>query len=89
MQDSNGRYTAAFTIADGTLMGPEDKYVIKAQEIEGTMKETTGQCSSLALAEPLAPVPTSTTSNTNDIGEMPVVTDAPKVIAGELQTPAP
>ena len=88
-QDSDGRYTAAFTIADGTVMGPENNYVIKAQEIEGTMKETAGQCSNLALAEPLAPVPTSTTSNANDIGEMPVVTDAPKVIAGEIQTPAP
>ncbi|PUA28436.1 MAG: hypothetical protein B0W54_18485 [Cellvibrio sp. 79] len=88
-QDSDGRYTAAFTIADGTLMGPDNKYVIKAQEIEGRMKPTNGQCGDLALAEPLAPIPTATTDNANDIGEMPEVTGAPKVIAGEVQVPVP
>lgn len=85
-QDSEGRYQAQFTIADGTLMGPDNKYIIKAQEIEGTMKPTPGQCSNLQLIAPPQPVPTSTTSNTNDIGEMPVVTGSPKVIAGVIQT---
>lgn len=88
-QGNDGRYTASFTIADGIRMGPDNKYVIKAQEIEGTMKPTNGQCTNLALAEPLAPVPTSATDNANDIGEMPEVTDAPRVIAGEVQVPAP
>lgn len=89
IQASDGRYTASFTIADGTLMGPDNQYVIKAQEIEGTMRPTDGQCSNLALAAPLAPVPTTATDNANDIGEMPEVTGAPKVIAGEVQITAP
>ncbi|HTF94893.1 MAG TPA: hypothetical protein VL995_02070 [Cellvibrio sp.] len=88
-QDSDGRHTAAFTIADGTILGPDNSYVIKAQEIEGTMKPTDGECNNLALAEPLAPVPTSATDNASDIGEMPVITDAPKVIAGQVQVAAP
>lgn len=88
-QDDDGRYIASFTIADGTLMGPDNQYVIKAQEIEGTMKPTPGQCSSLELSEPPAPVPTSTTTDASDIGEMPVVTGSPKVIAGVVQIATP
>ncbi|RYY77379.1 MAG: hypothetical protein EOO52_05500 [Gammaproteobacteria bacterium] len=84
-QDDDGRYVAGFTIADGTLMGPDNKYVIKAQEIEGTMKPTPGQCSSLQLSAPPEPVPNETTTNASDIGEMPVVTGSPKVIAGVIQ----
>lgn len=67
-------------------MGPDNKYVIKAQEIEGIMKPTPGQCSGLQLVAPPQPVPTSTTSDTSDIGEMPVVTGSPKVIAGVIIT---
>lgn len=89
MQDDTGRYQAQFTIADGTLMGPENRYVIKAQEIEGTMKPTDGQCANLQLAAPPAPVPTEATDNASNIGEMPVVTSAPAVIAGVIQTVAP
>ena len=84
-QDGDGRHVAAFTIADGTLMGPENNYVIKAQEIEGTMKPTPGACSSLELSAPPALVPNATTTNASDIGEMPLVTGAPKVIAGVVQ----
>ncbi|RYY04664.1 MAG: hypothetical protein EOO53_02330 [Gammaproteobacteria bacterium] len=88
-QDSEGRYNALFTIADGTLLGPENKYVIKAQEIEGTMKSTAGQCTNLQLSAPLKPVPTATTSHASDIGAMPSVTGSPKVIAGVIQATAP
>ena len=84
-QDNEGRYQALFTIADGTLMGPDNKYIIKAQEIEGTMKATPGQCSNLQLATPAQPVPTGTTDNASNIGDMPVVTSAPAVIAGVIQ----
>ncbi len=84
-QGDDGRYIAAFTIEDGTLMGPDNKYVIKAQEIEGTMKPTPNACSSLQLSAPPAPVPTETETDASDIGEMPVVTGSPKVIAGVVQ----
>jgi len=88
-QDNDGRYIAGFTIADGVIMGLDDQYVIKAQEVEGKMKLTPGQCDSLQLSEPPAPVPTSTTTDASDIGEMPVVTGSPKVIAGVIQIATP
>ena len=84
-QDNDGRYVAGFTIADGTIVGPENEYIIKAQEIEGTMKPTPNECGNLKLTAPPALVPTKTTSNASDIGDMPVVTSAPKVIAGVIQ----
>lgn len=89
VQENNGHFRALFTIADGTLMGPDNKYVIKAQEIEGTMRPTNGQCSALTLIEPPEPVPTSTTDSASDIGDMPIVTSAPAVIGGVVQAPAP
>jgi hypothetical protein len=89
VQENNGHFRALFTIADGTLMGPDNKYVIKAQEIEGTMRPTNGQCSALTLTEPPEPVPTSTTDSASDIGDMPIVTSAPAVIGGVVQAPAP
>lgn len=81
----NGRYQSAFAIADGTLMGADNLYVIKAREIEGTMQEAdVNACDNLVLTEPEAPVPTSVTGNT-DLGTMPVVTSSPAVIGGVVQ----
>ena len=78
------RYEAAFNIADGTVMGPNSEYVIKAREVEQTMAPDNGQCSSLTISDPAAPVPTSV-SGSADIGNMPVVEGDPSVIAGEIQ----
>ncbi len=74
----------AFNIADGVVMGPNDEFVIKAREIEQTMADATGQCTDLVIDEPAVPVPTAVTGDA-DIGTMPIVTSAPKVIAGVLQ----
>lgn len=74
-----------FNIADGVIMGPNNNYVIKAREIEGAMANAANQCDALAITEPDVAVPTSVTGSA-DIGAMPVVTDAPAVIAGQLQT---
>jgi hypothetical protein len=84
-KDAKGHYRAAFTIADGTLMGPNNTYVIKARDIEGSMKSTPNACAGLTLQEPAAPVPTAATGSA-DIGDMPLVTAKPSVIAGVLQT---
>jgi hypothetical protein len=85
-QGNNGRRRPLFNIKDATIIGATNQYVVKARQVEGTMQITAGQCASLALTEPAAPVPTSVTGAA-DIGAMPVVTTAPKVIGGVLQTP--
>lgn len=49
------------------------------------MQAADGQCNSLTLTEPDAPVPTGITGGA-DIGDMPEVTSAPKVIGSVIQT---
>jgi hypothetical protein len=85
-QSENGRYHPLFNIKDGTIIGANNQFVVKAREVEGTMQTADGQCASLTLTEPDAPVPTGITGNA-DIGDMPVVTSAPAVIGGVIQTP--
>jgi len=79
----NDRWVPLFNIADGTPMGRSDEYVIKAREIEQKMAAAPGQCTSLTIETPEAPVPTATTGSA-DIGALPDVDGSPKVIAGEL-----
>jgi hypothetical protein len=83
VQDNDtGRHSSAFNLVDGAFFN--DEYVVKAREIEGMMAQAEGQCSSLSIAEPEVPVPSSITGSAN-IGAMPTVTDAPKAIGGVLQ----
>lgn len=82
---SNDRYNPQFNIKDGVLLGANNEYKIKAREIEGTMQDATGQCSSLTLTQPDEPVPTAITGDA-DIGDMPIVLTAPRVIGGVIQT---
>ena len=85
--DANGRWTPQFTIADGTLMGPGGtEYVIKAREKEQSMSVVAlGTCGGLALTAPTAALPT-TPDGAPAIGPKPVLTTAPAVIGGEMQT---
>lgn len=86
-QSEDGRYNPVFNIADGTLIGADNEFVVKAREVEGTMQAVNDdQCALLTLTEPDAPVPTGITGDA-DIGDMPVVTSAPAVIGGVIQTP--
>jgi len=84
-----GRWYAAFTLKDGTVMGPTGtEFVVKAREREQTMAEDPGQCGALDTSQASAPqadLPTAV-DGTPDVGVMPTVTDAPAVIGGELQT---
>lgn len=73
-----------FNLADGTRLGAQDNYVVKAREIEGTMAEASGQCGSLSITEPAVAVPTSVTGSV-DIGPMPQVNTAPAVVDGVTQ----
>ncbi|MET4693473.1 hypothetical protein [Endozoicomonas lisbonensis] len=83
--DQDYHYRPAFSIKDGVVMGPGNQYVIKAREIEELMTELPqDQCTGMVLADPAVPVPSSTTGSA-DIGEMPVVTGEPSVIAGVNQ----
>jgi hypothetical protein len=83
-QSNNGRQRPSFNLKDGTLLGSSNQYVVKAREVEGSMQVTPGQCANLTLVEPDAPVPTTITGNA-DIGNMPEVNSAPKVIGGVIQ----
>ncbi len=88
-EQSGDRWRAAFTIADGTLLGNGDMYVVKGVEKEQTMREVAlSNCASLSA-------PTShdlALPTTADIGTVsitlsgkPVVTEAPAVIEGVVQ----
>ena len=80
---SSDRWTPLFNLADGTLLGSDDQYVVKAREVEQTMASAPGACSSMAITDPSVAVPTGL-QGTADIGSMPDVDTPPKAIAGEL-----
>jgi len=82
--NDNNRYRPAFSLADGVLLGDSSQYVVKATELEQTMQNAAGQCSSLTLQDPAVPVPSSVQGSA-DIGDMPIVTADPSVIAGVTQ----
>jgi hypothetical protein len=84
-QTDDHRGYPLFNIADGVAMGPNNSYVVKAREIEGTMADATGQCTDMTITEPEVAVPTSVTGSA-DIGDMPTVTASPAVIAGVVQS---
>ncbi|WP_370977787.1 hypothetical protein [Agaribacterium sp. ZY112] len=83
-QQESERHQPLFAIADGAAVDSDNNFVVKAREIEQQMATADGQCSSLTIQEPAAAVPTET-QNSADIGTMPTITDAAKVIAGEIQ----
>jgi len=89
VDDGTGRWEAAFTIADGTAMGPTGSdFVIKAREKEQSMAEVSAsECSDLAFGELPFDWPEAA-DGTPDIGAKPTVTDPPAVIGGELQETA-
>jgi hypothetical protein len=81
------RWYPIFGINDGTLMGETGvEYVVKAMEIEQTLQETPGECGLLTTG-PVADLalPDGTSYEAPAIGEKPVVTDPPAVVAGEVQ----
>ena len=65
-------------------MGNLNQYVIKATDIEYTMKNAAGECADLTLQDPAVPVPNAIQGNA-DIGQMPIVTEEPAVIGGITQ----
>jgi hypothetical protein len=88
--DDNGvpdRWMRKFAIADGAAMGPTGgEYVIKARDVEQTFSEVEmSNCSGLTLTTPTTALPTAVTGTLNN-ASIPTVTDAPKVIAGEIQS---
>jgi hypothetical protein len=81
------RFTPAFSLADGVVMGPEgDEYVVKAIDMERSLAEHPGGCDALTT-DPVAtlPLPDGDTFGFPAIGDMPEVLDPPAVIAGEVQ----
>ncbi|MBD1556546.1 hypothetical protein HC752_06320 [Vibrio sp. S9_S30] len=82
-EKQGNQYRPKFSLKDGSLVGPNNIYVVKATEIEQKMQDATGQCTALTLEDPTVPVPTSISGNAN-IGVMPTVSGEPSVIAGEI-----
>ncbi|MEZ6014163.1 MAG: hypothetical protein R3F49_03545 [Planctomycetota bacterium] len=81
------RWYPRFSIADGTLMGPNgDEYAIRAIEVEQTLNEDVGGAPLLDVttADGLA-LPDGSGYETPDVGTRPEVTAAPAVINGEVQ----
>ena len=77
------RWRPMFSIADGVRLGDQLQYIIKAIDVEREMAEAS-DCNALAVNDPAAPLPNGVSGN-SAIGNMPVVSDAPAVIDGEVQ----
>ncbi len=85
--DVPDRYYPLFSIADGALVGPDGtEYAVKALELEQQLAIVPGECDALVLtgAEALT-LPTADDWSLPDIGDVPVVEDAPAVIGGVVQ----
>ncbi len=87
------RWHAAVTLKDGIILtdGANNTYLVKAVEKEQTMKDDNAGCSSLNINS-LFTDSSLELPDASDIGavsitlnQKPVVTDAPKVIEGEIQ----
>ena len=81
------RWYPRFSLADSVLLGPTgSEYVVKALEMEQRLAEDPDGCDALTTG-PVAslPLPDGSGYGFPDIGELPVVTDPPAVIGGEVQ----
>lgn len=79
------RWYPAINIADGVRMGPNDRYMIKALDGEQKLRQDddANACNSMSF-QSTAPLPSQINGEV-DIGDMPIVTGSPKVIAGVIQ----
>lgn len=85
MGDENGWYPMV-SLADGTLLGASNQYVIKAVDVEQKMQSTSlSNCSNLPLTAPSQSIPTGIEQAVFSLGAMPDVSDLPPaVIDGEI-----
>lgn len=81
MDEEQGYYVPAFSLADAVMLGRDNQYVVKALDIEQRMQPADGQCTSLAISDPAAPIPVGLEGELNN-DPVPNVTDAPRYIAG-------
>ncbi|MCY2959743.1 MAG: hypothetical protein NTY35_06220 [Planctomycetota bacterium] len=77
------RYLPVFTLADGTILGSEGQYIVRAIDSEYTLQLAPGQCGSLSIdtVGDLA-LPDEGSWTEPAIGTTPTVLDAPRVIEG-------
>lgn len=82
------RWYPLFSLEDATLMGPTGiEYVVKALEMEQTLRTDAGQCGLLNIdTVGDLPLPDGTEFVAPEIGTVPTVEDAPRVIEGEVAT---
>jgi hypothetical protein len=84
---SEDRWYPVFSIEDGTLMGPTGtEYVLRAMQMEQQLSADATGCDGMTLngADQLA-LPDGSDFEDPNIGDKPVITDAPAVVEGELQ----
>jgi len=80
------RWFPVLSLADGTILGSSDQYVIKALEVEQKMTQTSlSNCSALPLNAPSQSVPTGIEQDVFGLGAIPNVGDQPPVVIdGEI-----
>ncbi|OZG74757.1 hypothetical protein BTA51_03950 [Hahella sp. CCB-MM4] len=81
--EESDRWYPVFNLKDGTVIGPEGQYVVKALDIERKMNEDSDGCGSLVVNEPAAPVPSDVSVNLDDLGVVPEVDGGPSYVGGE------
>ncbi len=82
--EQQGRWYPLFNLNDGSLIGPNNEYVVKALDIERKMNQDTDGCGALVVNEPAAPVPSSVTVYLDELGDVPEVDAAPVFVGGEV-----
>lgn len=87
VNEGRGRWYPAFGLKDGTLLGDNDDYVVKAIEGEQMPKTTPGQCNALTIEQPPLGLPNQAVGSPSHIANpSPNLSgQAPLVIAGEVQ----
>ena len=71
------------TLADGTILGSDGQYVVRAIESEYTLEAAPGQCGALNIdTVGDLPLPDETSWTAPALGTTPEVIEAPRVIEG-------
>ena len=80
------RWQPNFSLKDGTVVGPNGEYVVRALGVEQTLVEDAGGAPQLDITDADALVlPDASIYETPDIGPRPTILDAPAVVNGEIQ----
>ncbi len=82
----NDQWLPNFSLKDGTVVGPNDEYIVRALGVDQTLVVDPGGAPQLDItnADALV-VPDASIYETPDIGAPPTITDPPAVVNGVIQ----